>query len=80
MMMGATLMLTWWWQASRLNLPRQQKATMQEIWHSLSPVSGRCFFQSSLLAGFAPVCLPLPKPGPLLLSMRCLSPQLFTVK
>ncbi len=33
-MMGATLMLTWWWQASRLNLPRQQKATMQEIWHS----------------------------------------------
>ncbi len=46
----------------------------------LSPVSGRCFFQSSLLAGFAPVCLPLPKPGPLLLSMRCLSPQLFTVK
>ncbi|MEN1487240.1 TRAP transporter large permease subunit, partial [Pseudomonas aeruginosa] len=34
MMMGATLMLTWWWQASRLNLPRQQKATMQEIWHS----------------------------------------------
>ena len=38
MMMGATLMLTWWWQASRLNLPRQQKATMQEIWHSF--VSG----------------------------------------
>ncbi len=26
MMMGATLMLTWWWQASRLNLPRQQKS------------------------------------------------------
>ncbi len=81
MMMGATLMLTWWWQASRLNLPRQQKATMQEIWHSfVSGICGRCFFQSSLLAGFAPVCLPLPKPGPLLLSMRCLSPQLFTVK
>jgi TRAP-type uncharacterized transport system fused permease subunit len=37
-MMGATLMLTWWWQASRLNLPRQQKATKREIWHSF--VSG----------------------------------------
>lgn len=79
-MMGATLMLTWWWQASRLNLPRQQKATKREIWHSLFPVSGRYFFRSLLLAAFAPVCLPLPKPGPLLLSMRCLSPQLFTVK
>lgn len=80
MMMGATLMLTWWWQASRLNLPRQQKARCRKSGTLLSPVSGRCFFQSSLLAGFAPVCLPLPKPGPLLLSMRCLSPQLFTVK
>ena len=45
-----------------------------------SAIAAACFFQSSLLAGFAPVCLPLPKPGPLLLSMRCLSPQLFTVK
>lgn len=80
MMMGATLMLTWWWQASRLNLPRQQKQRCRKSGTLLSPVSGRCFFQSSLLAGFAPVCLPLPKPGPLLLSMRCLSPQLFTVK
>lgn len=80
MMMGATLMLTWWWQASRLNLPRQQKRRCRKSGTLLSPVSGRCFFQSSLLAGFAPVCLPLPKPGPLLLSMRCLSPQLFTVK
>lgn len=69
-----------WWQASRLNLPRQQKQRCRKSGTLLSPVSGRCFFQSSLLAGFAPVCLPLPKPGPLLLSMRCLSPQLFTVK
>lgn len=80
MMMGATLMLTWWWQASRLNLPASKKQRCRKSGTLLSPVSGRCFFQSSLLAGFAPVCLPLPKPGPLLLSMRCLSPQLFTVK
>ena len=68
MMMGATLMLT------------SKKQRCRKSGTLLSPVSGRCFFQSSLLAGFAPVCLPLPKPGPLLLSMRCLSPQLFTVK
>ncbi len=76
MMMGATLMLTWWWQI----YPASKKQRCRKSGTLLSPVSGRCFFQSSLLAGFAPVCLPLPKPGPLLLSMRCLSPQLFTVK
>lgn len=75
MMMGATLMLTWWW-----HYPASKKQRCRKSGTLLSPVSGRCFFQSSLLAGFAPVCLPLPKPGPLLLSMRCLSPQLFTVK
>ncbi|VUC71177.1 dehydroascorbate transporter [Salmonella sp. NCTC 11881] len=37
-MMGAALMLTWWWQAGRLNLPSQPKATPREIWQSL--VSG----------------------------------------
>ncbi len=81
MMMGATLMLTWWWQASRLNLPRQQKATMQEIWHSFclrylgAVSSSHHYWRVSLRSVY-----PLPKPGPLLLSMRCLSPQLFTVK
>ena len=60
--------------------PASKKQRCRKSGTLLSPVSGRCFFQSSLLAGFAPVCLPLPKPGPLLLSMRCLSPQLFTVK
>ncbi len=64
MMMGATLMLTWWWQASRLNLPRQQKSNdAGNLALFLSPVSGRCFFQSSLLAGFAPVCLPPTEAG-----------------
>ncbi len=85
MMMGATLMLTWWClpgggRPVALIYPASKKQRCRKSGTLLSPVSGRCFFQSSLLAGFAPVCLPLPKPGPLLLSMRCLSPQLFTVK
>ena len=80
MMMGATLMLTGGGRPVVLTYPASKKRRCRKSGTLLSPVSGRCFFQSSLLAGFAPVCLPLPKPGPLLLSMRCLSPQLFTVK
>lgn len=80
MMMGATLMLTWWWQASRLNLPRQQKATMQEIWHSFVSGIWALFLPVIIIGGFRSGLFTLPKPGPLLLSMRCLSPQLFTVK
>ncbi len=80
MMMGATLMLPGGGRPVALNLPASKKQRCRKSGTLLSPVSERCFFQSSLLAGFAPVCLPLPKPGPLLLSMRCLSPQLFTVK
>lgn len=37
-MMGVTLMVTWWWQAKRLNLPCQPKASLREVWQSL--VSG----------------------------------------
>ncbi len=43
--------------------PASKKQRCRKSGTLLSPVSGRCFFQSSLLAGFAPVCLPLPKPG-----------------
>ncbi|MFP1592421.1 hypothetical protein ACLB1M_28055 [Escherichia coli] len=66
----------WWWQASA-SFTRQQKATMQEIWHS---------FVSGIWALFLPVIwrvhfiFTFTKQGPLLLFMRCLSPQLFTVK
>ncbi|WP_227465066.1 TRAP transporter large permease subunit [Escherichia coli] len=52
MMMGATLMLTWWWQASRLNLPRQQKATMQEIWHSFVSGIWALFLPVIIIGGF----------------------------
>lgn len=51
-MMGATLMLTWWWQASRLNLPRQQKATMQEIWHSFVSGIWALFLPVIIIGGF----------------------------
>ncbi|MEB8224698.1 2,3-diketo-L-gulonate transporter large permease YiaN [Escherichia coli] len=52
MMMGATLMLTWWWQASRLNLPRQQKATMQKIWHSFVSGIWALFLPVIIIGGF----------------------------
>jgi tripartite ATP-independent transporter DctM subunit/tripartite ATP-independent transporter DctP family solute receptor len=52
MMMGATLMLTWWWQASLLNLPRQQKATMQEIWHSFVSGIWALFLPVIIIGGF----------------------------
>ncbi len=80
MMMGATLMLTWWWQASRLNLPRQQKATMQEIWHSFVSGIWALFLPVIIIGGFRSGLFTPTEAGPLLLSMRCLSPQLFTVK
>ena len=51
-MMGATLMLTWWWQASRLNLPRQQKATKREIWHSFVSGIWALFLPVIIIGGF----------------------------
>ncbi|MCN3395810.1 2,3-diketo-L-gulonate transporter large permease YiaN [Escherichia coli] len=39
-MMGVTLMVTWWWQAKRLNLPCQPKASLREVWQSLVSRSG----------------------------------------
>ncbi|EIH7844870.1 TRAP transporter large permease subunit, partial [Escherichia coli] len=40
------------WQASRLNLPRQQKATMQEIWHSFVSGIWALFLPVIIIGGF----------------------------
>lgn len=51
-MMGAALMLTWWWQASRLDLPKQPKASLQEVWHSLSSGIWALFLPVIIVGGF----------------------------
>ncbi|EBV2050714.1 L-dehydroascorbate transporter large permease subunit, partial [Salmonella enterica subsp. enterica serovar Java] len=51
-MMGAALMLTWWWQAGRLNLPSQPKATPREIWQSLVSGIWALFLPVIIIGGF----------------------------
>jgi TRAP-type C4-dicarboxylate transport system permease large subunit len=51
-MMGAALMLTWWWQAGRLNLPSQPKATTREIWQSLVSGIWALFLPVIIIGGF----------------------------
>ncbi|WP_072251254.1 TRAP transporter large permease subunit [Escherichia albertii] len=51
-MMGVTLMVTWWWQAKRLNLPRQPKASVQEVWQSLVSGIWALFLPVIIIGGF----------------------------
>ncbi|SUG63696.1 dehydroascorbate transporter [Salmonella enterica subsp. enterica] len=45
-------MLTWWWQAGRLNLPSQPKATPREIWQSLVSGIWALFLPVIIIGGF----------------------------
>ncbi len=44
-MMGAALMLTWWWQAGRLNLLLSLKQHRVKSGNHWFQVSGRCFYR-----------------------------------
>ncbi len=46
-MMGVTLMVTWWWQAKRLNLPCQPKASLRNL----------ALFVSGIWALFLPIII-----------------------
>lgn len=51
-MMGVTLMVTWWWQAKRLNLPCQPKASLREVWQSLVSGIWALFLPIIIIGGF----------------------------
>ncbi len=51
-MMGVTLMVTWWWQAKRLNLPCQPKASLREVWQSLVSGIWALFSPIIIIGGF----------------------------
>lgn len=51
-MMGVTLMITWWWQAKRLNLPCQPKASLREVWQSLVSGIWALFLPIIIIGGF----------------------------
>lgn len=51
-MMGVTLMVTWWWQAKRLNLPCQSKASLREVWQSLVSGIWALFLPIIIIGGF----------------------------
>lgn len=50
--MGVTLMVTWWWQAKRLNLPCQPKASLREVWQSLVSGIWALFLPIIIIGGF----------------------------
>lgn len=51
-MMGVTLMVTRWWQAKRLNLPCQPKASLREVWQSLVSGIWALFLPIIIIGGF----------------------------
>lgn len=50
--MGITLMCTWWWQARHLNLPHHEKASIKEIWQSLVSGIWALFLPVIIIGGF----------------------------
>lgn len=51
-LIGLALMLTWYWQARRLDLPRQPKATLAQIWLSLRSGIWALFLPVIIIGGF----------------------------